>query len=52
MLSGEWGLAAYTDFAALLGSTTWIESQEELDRLLPPVTHLKRRISRWVRKAV
>jgi len=52
VLSGEWGLAAYTDFAALLGSTPWIVSQEELDSLLPPVTHLKRRISRWVRKAV
>jgi hypothetical protein len=52
VLSGEWSLAAYTDFAALLGSTTWIVSQAELDRLLPPVTHLKRRISRWVRKAV
>jgi len=52
VLSGESSLAAYTDFAALLGSTTWIEGQEELDDLLPPVTHLKRRISRWVRKAV
>jgi len=51
VLSGEWSLAAYTDFAALLGSTTWIVSQEELDSPLPPVTHLKRRISRWVRKA-
>ncbi len=52
VVSGAWSLAAYADFAALLGSTTWIESQEELDRLLPPVTHLKRSISRWVRKAV
>ena len=52
VVSGAWSLAAYTDFAALLGSTTWIESQEQLDQLLPPVTHLKRRISRWVRKAV
>jgi hypothetical protein len=52
VVSGEWSLVAYTDFAALLGSTTWIESQEQLDELLPPVTHLKRRISRWVRKAV
>jgi hypothetical protein len=52
VVSGEWSLVAYTDFAALLGSTTWIESQQQLDELLPPVTHLKRRISRWVRKAV
>ena len=40
------------DFAALVGFTTWLDSQEELDRLLPPVTHLKRWIGRWVRKAV
>jgi hypothetical protein len=52
VLAGESSLTAYTDFAALVGSTTWIDSQEELDRLLPPVTRLKRRISRWVRKAV
>jgi hypothetical protein len=52
VLAGESSLVAYTDFAAFVGSTTWIDSQEELDRLLPPVTHLKRRISRWVRKSV
>jgi len=52
VLSGESSLAAYTDFAALVGCTTWLESQQELDSLLPPVTHLKRSISRWVRKAV
>lgn len=52
VLSGDWSLTAYADFAALLGSTTWIESQGQLDRLLPPVTHLKRMISRWVRKVV
>lgn len=52
VLAGESSLVAYTDFAALLGSTTWIDSHAQLDRLLPPVTHLKRRISRWVRKCV
>lgn len=50
--SGESSLVAYTDFAALVGFTTWLDSQEQLDRLLPPVTHLKRWIGRWVRKAV
>ncbi len=52
VLSGAEALTAYTDFAALVGSTTWIESQDQLDRLLPPVTRLKRMISRWVRKSV
>jgi hypothetical protein len=52
VVSGESSLVGYTDFAALLGSTTWIDSQEELNSLLPPVTHLRRLLSRWVRKAV
>jgi len=52
VVSGDWALAAYTDFAALVGSTTWIESHAQLDELLPPVTRVKRLLSRWVRKAV
>lgn len=52
VLSGDSSLVAYTDFAALVGCTTWLDSQAQLDSLLPPVTHLKRWISRWVRKAV
>jgi hypothetical protein len=52
VVAGAESLVAYTDFAALLASTTWIDSHEQLDKLLPPVTHLKRQISRWVRKTV
>jgi hypothetical protein len=52
LVSGEWSLQCYLDVFFLLGETTWIESQEELDRLLPPYPQWQRRIGRWLRKAV
>jgi hypothetical protein len=52
VLSGAWGLWAYPDMLLLCGSTTWVESHEEIDRLLPPLPEWKRRVARWVRKAI
>jgi hypothetical protein len=52
VLSSEWSLWAYTDFFFLLGSTTWLESQQEFDALLPPYNQLERRLGRWFRKAI
>ena len=44
--AGAWAMWAVADMWILAGSTTWIESQEELDRLLPPYTERQRRIGR------
>jgi len=50
--AGAWAMWAVADMWALAGSTTWLESQEELDRLLPPYKEWQRRVARWVRKVV
>ena len=50
--AGPWAMWAVADMWILTGSTTWIESQEELDRLLPPYKQWQRRMGRWVRKVI
>ena len=50
--AGTWALAAIPDLWMLAGSTTWIESQEELDRLLPPYKGWQRLMARWIRKVI
>ena len=50
--AGAWAMWAVADMWMLTGSTTWIESQEELDRLLPPYKQWQRRVGRWVRKVI
>ena len=52
LTAGPWAMWALADMWALTGSTTWIESQEELDRLLPPYKQWQRRMGRWVRKVI
>jgi hypothetical protein len=52
VLSGSWSLWAYADMFLLFGSTTWIESPEEMDRLLPPSSEWRRRLGRWMRKVI
>jgi len=32
--------------------TTWVESQERLDRLLPPYKGWQRLLARWIRKVI
>ena len=50
--AGAWAMWAVADMWILTGSTTWIDSQEELDRLLPPYKQWQRRMGRWVRKVI
>ena len=50
--AGPWAMWAVADMWILTGSTTWIESQEELDRLLPPYKQWQRRVGRWARKVI
>jgi hypothetical protein len=50
--AGPWAMWAISDMWMLAGSTTWRESQEELDRLLPPYSQWQRRVARWIRKVI
>jgi len=50
--AGPWAMWAISDMWMLTGSTTWLESQEQLDRLLPPYKQWQRRMARWVRKVI
>ena len=42
----------YRDFVFLAGSTTWLQSQEELNQLLPPYSERQRQRAYWIRKAI
>ena len=50
--AGPWELWVVSDMWMLAGSTTWLESHEDLDRLLPPYGEWQRRIGRWLRKVL
>jgi hypothetical protein len=50
--AGPWALWVVSDMWMLAGSTTWLESQEDLDRLLPPYGEWQRRVGRWLRKVL
>lgn len=50
--AGPWAIWAIPDMWMLTGSTTWLESQEQLDRLLPPYKEWQRRMGRWIRKVI
>jgi hypothetical protein len=50
--AGPWAMWAVSDMWMLTGSITWLESQEELDHLLPPYKQWQRRASRWIRKVI
>lgn len=51
-VSGAAALQGFVDFLSLSVLTTWIESQAELDALLPPPSALKRRIANWMRSVL
>jgi hypothetical protein len=50
--AGPWAIWAIADMWMLTGATSWLESQEELDRLLPPYKPWQRRLGRWIRKVL
>lgn len=47
MLAGSPSVVAYIDLISLIGQSEWIESPEELDRLLPPRGDLATRLAHW-----
>jgi hypothetical protein len=49
LVSGWTSLFAVPDFLLVCGLTTWPDTQEELDRLLPPPTTRQRAFAWWVR---
>jgi hypothetical protein len=47
-----WSLIGYLDFVSLAGQTTWLESQEELEALLPAQTGFWRWLGRFMKLAL
>ena len=50
--SGEWSISTYFDFFLLLGSVTWLESQEQFESLWPTYSTWDRRIAHYLRKTL
>ena len=49
VVAGRWSLVQFPDFVLLLGRTTWVTEQSEIDRLIPPYGALPRRLGRLIR---
>jgi hypothetical protein len=49
LVSGWTSLYAVPDFVLVCGLTTWPDTQEALDRLLPPPSLRQRAFAWWVR---
>ena len=52
LCSGLPALSPLVDFAELEGLSRWIETQAELDALIPPVIGLGRYLARWEKLAL
>ncbi len=52
LFSGPESLVPLVDLLFLEGTVTWVDDQETLDRLLPPVSELMRRLARVIKDAV
>ena len=52
VFTGATSLVPLVDLVFMVGTVTWVEDQATLDRLLPPVGELKRRISRVTKDGV
>lgn len=52
LFSGPESLVPLVDLVFLEGIVTWVDDQETLDRLLPPVSELMRRLARVIKDAV
>jgi hypothetical protein len=50
IVGGAWALQAYLDFLMLSGVTTWVEHPDELERLHPPFSWVKRWMGRRLRR--
>jgi hypothetical protein len=49
LVSGWTSLYAAFDFVLLTGLVTWLDTQEQLDVLVPPGSVVKQRVARWIR---
>lgn len=52
VFTGATSLIPLVDLVFMVGTVTWIEDQATLDRLLPPVSELQRRIARATKDGV
>jgi hypothetical protein len=52
VFTGATSLVPLVDLVFMVGTVTWVEDQATLDRLLPPVGELQRRISRVTKDGV
>jgi hypothetical protein len=52
VISGEAVLAGVMDYTYLVARATWLETQADLDRKLPPVSNFKRQLARWGRRLI
>ena len=52
VLSGMSAAAGLVDLYTLLARSTWIDTQEELDKLIPPYKTWQRRLGRFARIAL
>lgn len=49
VVAGKWSMAQFPDFVLLLGRTTWVTEQAEIDRLIPPYGAFPTRLGRLLR---
>jgi hypothetical protein len=49
VVAGPWSLVGYTDFMLLMAATTWVETGEELTKLIPVEEERARKIGRLIR---
>lgn len=52
VISGKWALIGWIDFLYLAGHTTWLDSEAELEQLLPPASGFQRWVGKRLRNLI
>jgi hypothetical protein len=52
VISSEAALAGLTDYVYLVARATWLDSVEQFNSIQPPVSPIKRRLARWLRRLI
>jgi hypothetical protein len=52
VVSGAWALFSHSDFLFLMAATSWVDSEEELTRLLPVEAEKARRLGRRIKDVI
>jgi len=52
LLTGAETLVPLVDLVFLVGTVTWVDDQPALDRLLPPVSEMQRRVARFTKDGI